>query len=282
MFQKAANRPRLCPRCRKLVGATDDRCPWCGLKSPGRRFRLAPTTWRALSPQLFVRTVIGANVVMFVLSLILSPQMPRLTMNPLNLLAPNTNILLLLGASGTIPIDRLGRWWSLLSANYLHGGLLHILFNMLAFRILSEFVLREFGVPRTIVIYTLGGIAGFAASYAAGVPLTIGASAAICAMIGASLYYGLSRGGVYGHAVFRQVGGWAVAIFIFGALFSGVDNWAHAGGMASGVLLGYLVGYTEKRQETARHRYLANLCVWTTIAVLFWAAGSGVYYRFFY
>jgi len=269
----------LCPSCRRLISADEPRCPYCGTSAPGSLWRNNPIAKSFFHPDLLVKSIIGINVAMFAVCLLFSPMGIRMSFNPLTALAPSDNSLLLLGATGTLPIDRFGRWWTLLSANYLHGGLLHILFNMLAFRQLAQLVVREYGGYRMTVIYTLGGIAGFAVSYLAGVVLTIGASAAVCSLMGALIYYGKSRGGIYGRLIYRQVGGWAVAIFVFGVIVPGINNWGHGGGLAAGALLGLLLGYNEKRRENRAQRLLAGLCAAVTVAVLVWAVATGVYYR---
>ena len=231
-------------------------------------------------PHVVMRGLIGINIVMYVLSLLLDPATSRGAASALGMLAPSNRSLLLLGATGTVPIDELHRWWTLISASYLHGGLLHLAFNMLALYQLGPFMAREYGISRLIVLYTLTGIVGFAVSYWAGVPLTIGASAAVCGLIGATLYYGKSRGGIYGQLVYRQVGGWAVAIFVFGFLIPGINNWGHAGGMAAGALLGYLLGYQERLREQLWHHVLASACVVLTVLVLAWAIVLSATYRF--
>ena len=129
------------------------------------------------------------------------------------------------------------------------------------------------------IIYTVVGIFGFLVSYLVGVPLTIGASAAITSLIGAILYYGKSRGGAYGQFIFRQIGGWGVGILLFGFLGHGINNWGHAGGMLGGAILGLLLGYQAKRKENLFHKLLAGLCMIVTVAVLGWAIASGVYQR---
>jgi rhomboid protease GluP len=219
------------------------------------------------------------NVTLFITSLLLYPWSSGVSLNPLALLSPSNKGLLLLGATGTIPIDRLGRWWTLVSANYLHGGIFHILFNMIAFRQIAPLVLREYGINRMVIIYTLSGVIGFLVSYFAGIPLTIGASAAVCGLIGATLYYGKSRGGLYGQTIFKQIGGWALGIFIFGFLMPGINNWGHGGGIFTGAVLGVLLGYKERMRERAFHKILASACILITILVLIWAVGSGIYYR---
>jgi rhomboid protease GluP len=232
-------------------------------------------------PGLLVRVVVGANIGLFALSLFLDPRAADLALNPLRLLAPADQSLFVLGATGTIPIDRFGRWWTLLAAGYLHGGILHIFFNMAAFRQLAALVVREYGASRMFLVYTLGGVAGFALSYAAGVPLTIGASAGVCGLVGATLYFGKSHGGVYGAALYRQVGLWTVIMFIFGALVPGINNWAHGGGLLAGAALGYLLGHRERKKETSLQKSLAAICLVATFLVLLWAALTALFYRFF-
>jgi rhomboid protease GluP len=225
-----------------------------------------------------VQGVIIVNVIFYIFSLVLTEH-HLLNFNPLNFLAPGNTSLLLLGATGTIPVDEYGRFWSFLSANYLHGGILHIVFNLMAFRQVAPLVSQEFGSNRMIIIYTLGGIGGFVLSYLVGIRFTIGASAAICALVGALLYYGKSRGGTHGTMVYREVGGWVIGLFLFGLIVPGINNWGHGGGLISGLLLGILLGYNEKRRETTLHRLLALACGLATIGCLVWAGGGAAMYR---
>jgi rhomboid protease GluP len=120
-------------------------------------------------------------------------------------------------------------------------------------------------------IYTLGGIMGFLISTLAGVSFTIGASAAICSLIGSAIYYGRSRGGAYGQAVYRQVGGWALGIFLFGLMVPGINNWGHGGGFLAGIAAAHWLGYHEKRRESLFHRWLGTACMIGTGIVLLWA-----------
>ena len=267
----------LCPSCRKLLNREAPLCPHCGLQRPG-------AWWKRLSlrslfgdPDQVVKVLIGINAAMYVVSLLISRQGIQVSFDPLTALAPSNESLFFLGATGTIPIDDYQQpWWTLLSANYLHGGILHILFNMLALRQIIPLVGALYGINRLIVLYTFTGVAGFWVSYMAGIPFTIGASAALCGLIGATLYYGKSRGGLFGQAIYRQVGGWAIGIFIIGLLIPGINNWGHGGGMAAGILLGFVLGYREHREEQPWDGMLASLCVVATSAVLVWMLLSGL------
>jgi rhomboid protease GluP len=278
-MEKQKKRAILCPNCKSLISRNESRCPYCGISHPGSWWKFNFLTKGFRDSDQIIKLIIYTNIGLYVLSLLLNIRGARLSPNPLALLSPNTGSLLLLGAAGTYPIAQFGRWWTLVSANYLHGSILHILFNMFALRYVGYIVIEEYGAYRTFIIYTLGGIAGFLVSYLVGVRLTIGASAAICGLMGAIIYFGRSRGGAYGQIIFRQIGGWAIGIFLFGLLVPGIDNWAHLGGMAAGVALGFLLGYQERKRENLSHKLIAGLLMIVTVVVLGYAIATGIYLR---
>jgi rhomboid protease GluP len=70
-----------------------------------------------------------------------------------------------------------------------------------------------------------------------------------------------------------------MGIFLFGLLVQGVNNWGHGGGMLGGVLLGYYLGYAERKKETYAHKMGAMVCIGLTAVILLWAIVSAVYYR---
>lgn len=275
-----SSRALLCPGCRKLISSSSASCPHCGLRNPGARWKHKFLFNGPGGSDRFVTALIAINGFMFLLSLVIDFRPSHLNFNPMAFLSPSNQSLLFLGSTGTYPVLQLGRWWSLLTAGYLHGGLLHIVFNMLALRQLAPLVIHEFGLNRTIALYTLGSVGGFFLSCLAGVPFTLGASAAVCSLIGALLYYGKSRGGVYGENLFSQIGGWALGIALFGFIVPGINNWAHGGGMLAGALFGYLLGYRERKQETFGHKVLAMGCMAVTLLALFWSCLNGVLFLF--
>jgi rhomboid protease GluP len=150
---------------------------------------------------------------------------------------------------------------------------------MAVFRQIAPLIIREYGPHRMFILYMAGGVFGFLISFLAGVHVTIGASAAVCGLIGAAIYYGKSRGGVYGQAIYKQIGGWAVAILILGLIIPGINNWGHAGGFLAGIGCGALLGYIERKPEASWHRTLALVFALLTIAVLGWAVATSLHYR---
>jgi rhomboid protease GluP len=271
----------LCPNCKKLISVSEKKCPYCGTGNPAAWWKNNIWTRGFNNPYLLIKSIIGINIGIYVISLLLNPRGFGLALNPLTFLSPSGQILELLGATGKVPIDAFQRYWTLVSANYLHGGILHILFNMAAFRQLGLLVSREYGVYRMFIIYTLGGVIGFFISYLAAVPWTIGASASVCSLAGALLYYGKSRGGVYGRTLYKQIGIWVIILFLFGIMVPVINNWGHGGGIAAGIAMGFLLGYQERKKENVFHKLLAGGFAVLTLLILGWAVLSGIYTRFF-
>jgi rhomboid protease GluP len=259
---------------------SEKRCPYCGSGHPAAWWKNNIWTRGFNDPYLLIKSIIGVNVGIYVLSILLNPKGMGSALNPLTFLSPSGPILELLGATGKVPIDAYHRYWTLVSANYLHGSILHIFFNMAAFRQLGLLVAREYGVYRMFIIYTLGGVIGFLVSCLASIPWTIGASASVCSLAGALLYYGKSRGGVYGRTIYKQIGVWVIILFLFGLLVPMINNWGHGGGIAAGIGLGFWLGYQENKKENILHKLLAGGCAVLTLLILGWVVLSAIYYRF--
>ena len=248
-----------------LVGVNDDRCYNCGRRNPGL-WGFAPAL-RALGRDLgFVPFVIGTCVVLYVLTLVFS-QGQIGTRNVLSLFSPSGAALFMFGASGALPVFGAGRWWTVLSAGWLHGGALHILFNMMWVRQLAPATAELYGPARMIIIYTAAGVAGFLVSSIAGayVPglfgqqaglITVGASAPIFGLLGALVYYGRRSGS---SMVGSQALTYAVMLGIFGFIMPGVDNYAHVGGFGGG----YVAARTldPLQPERIDHMVIALLCL---------------------
>ena len=128
MFKRQTTGSVVCASCGYLVGVKDERCYHCGRRNPGL-WGFAPAL-RSLGQDLgFVPLVTGISTVAYVASLVLS--VGNISTNiGLNFLGVNTCTLLQFGASGSLPVFGLHRWWTVLSAAWLHANLLHIFFNM--------------------------------------------------------------------------------------------------------------------------------------------------------
>lgn len=268
MFGRQTSGSVVCVSCGRLVGVRDERCLNCGRWNPAL-WGFSPLLRRLGADLGFTKLLVGGCGALYVVSLLMSPGafQPR---SLLRLFSPDAHALLTLGASGMLPVFVEGRWWTVLSAGWLHGGVLHILFNMMWVRQLAPAVAELYGAGRMILIWTAGSILGFFLSSVsgvvfAGVPflgnrgITIGASASIFALLGALLVYGRRTGQ---SAMRRQIWGWTLAGLLFGFVIPGIDNWAHLGGLAAGAGVARLLD--PLRPEKLDHVLAALVCLVAT------------------
>jgi rhomboid protease GluP len=219
-------------------------------------------------PTELVRFLVTTNIVMYATALAIAPAAVNTNLNPMIFLSPGVNVLFKLGASGTLPVFSDDRWWTLITANYLHGSLLHLLFNVSALRSVGKITIEKYRSSRFFIIYTLGGVAGMAVSSLAGIQLTIGASGSICALIGAMSYddWRASKGDLKRRIA--SVGIWIVFIAAIGLILPNVNNWAHGVGFGSGFLLGFCLWPRVTQGEDPLFRGAAIACMLVTIGLL--------------
>ncbi len=107
----------------------------------------------------FANLVMGACGALYLATLAANPAGIQAS-GLLSFLSPSELSLFLFGASGAAPVFVYGRWWTVLSAAWLHGGVLHILFNMMWVRDLAPATARLYGPGRTVIIYTVSAVDG--------------------------------------------------------------------------------------------------------------------------
>jgi rhomboid protease GluP len=167
-----------------------------------------------------------------------------------------------------------GSWWTVLSATWLHGSLLHIVFNMMWVRDIGPSTADVIGPARTVIIYVISGVIGFLLSSLAGqylpaIPLlhgaqlTVGASASIFGLLGALVHYGRRSGSSLIHGQAKQ---WAIILFIYGLVVPGIDNFAHAGGFLGGYALSAF--FNPLTRERGDHLIVAAVCLLLTFAAI--------------
>jgi rhomboid protease GluP len=208
----------------------------------------------------FIDPVSFACIALYAIALLLDLSNVFSFNNLFSLLSPSTQSLFDLGMGGRIPIQQ-GRWWTLITATYLHGSLLHILFNMLWLRQIGPWVEELFGISRFFMIYTFAGLSGSLVSAVAGTSFFVGASGAVFGLFGALIYYGWHRGGTFGRTIFRQMIIWAAIGFFLGFTARGVDNWGHFGGFIGGVIAAIGLGYEERQRQSLQIHIGATLTV---------------------
>lgn len=279
MFRRQRTGSVVCASCGSLVGVNDDRCYSCGRRNPGL-WGFGPVLRQFGNDLGFVNFVVYGCSGLYAATLLMTVLFGGDIFgggNVFNILSPMTQVAVAFGASGAIPVFGYGMWWSVLSAGWLHGSILHIVFNMLWVRQLGPATADIYGAGRMVIIYTIASAAGFLLSSMAGrylswmpIPflrgamVTLGASAPIFGLLGALVYYG-RRGG--SSLVGAQAMQYAIVLFVFGLIMNGIDNYAHAGGFIGGYLAGMWLD--PLKRERMDHLIGAVVCLaLTALAIL--------------
>lgn len=156
-------------------------------------------------------------------------------------LDPGLDTLIDFGAKDGVRIMA-GQWWRLITAGFLHGGVLHILMNSWVLFDVGAQVEESFGTSRFLVLYFISNITGFLVStFWSPLTTSVGASAAIFGLIGAMIALGVRDRSSYGAAIRRLYMRWAVFALVM-SLLPGIDMGAHIGGLAGGFIVAYLSG----------------------------------------
>lgn len=271
MFTRQKTGSVVCASCGSLVGVNDETCYSCGRRNPGL-WGFGPVLRRFGNDLGFVTLVVYGCSALYALALLLTVYRGGDLMagGPMSFLAPDLGVRVLLGASGAEPVFRFGSFWTILSAGWLHGSALHILFNMLWVRQLGPETAEIFGPGRMIIIYVLGGACGFLLTSVAGYTLawmpiyflqgasvSVGASAPVFALLGALYCYGRQAGSSLIHG---QALNYAITLGIFGLLpGTGVDNLAHLGGFLGGYGVARVLN--PLKPERMDHLAIAAACV---------------------
>ena len=234
----------VCPGCGRLVDVNEPVCPYCGRPSPGM-FGYGPALQRLLGGFDLPAAIVTGCAVLYILSLAIDPRHILAMAGMFDILAPSGNALAVLGMTGGFAMQQ-GRWWTVLTAVFLHGSLLHILFNMVITRQYLPHVVELYGTARAWVIFVIAGMVGFAVSNLAAVPYTIGASGAIFGLLAALIVYGRRT---HQHAVAQQLWMSAGVMFLFGFVMPSVNNWAHAGGFAGGFVAAEALSFSGRRES---------------------------------
>lgn len=231
---------RMCPHCRAFVETSARVCTECH-EPLGRTYAQRVAGGAALAglvpPTHFTTIIILLlNSGLFAATALLSAQRGG------GFLSVSGEVLYDFGAKESLSILARGQWWRLVTAGFLHGGLLHILMNSWALYDLGAQVEEAYGTSRFLLFYLASSVAGFLASSFWSRALSIGASAALFGLIGAMIAYGQrNRGTLMGMALKSAYARWAVFALLF-SLMPGIDMAAHVGGLAGGFVLGYLGG----------------------------------------
>jgi rhomboid protease GluP len=261
---------RMCPHCRAFITNRDKVCPYCnervGERAVERRDASAVVGGFIPQARFVTMIILLINAGLFAATVVFSQRAGTGG----GFMAVDGRTLLEFGAKYRAAILGYGQWWRLVTAGFLHGGLMHIAMNSWVLFDVGAQVEDIYGGSRLIVIYFLANIFGFLLSTYWTQALSVGASAGIMGLLGAMIALGVRhRNSAAGAAVRGVYIRWAVYVLVLGFLPGlHIDNAAHIGGLAAGFGVAYLAG--TPRVETAPSERLwrgaAAVCVLLTAA----------------
>jgi rhomboid protease GluP len=219
---------------------------------------------------------------MFGLALILTTKLqgfgaPQGGLMNLGGIAPEVN--LHLGASLRLNgyLDQQGNLaqpWRFITAIFLHGGILHIAFNMWVLMDIGPMVEEMYGSGRYLFLYVVSGAAGYVLSSFVG-HFSVGASGSLLGLIGVLLASTTGRKGMAAQSLRSALIRWLIYIGVLGLIMTGTDNYAHLGGLAAGYLLGRMM--VDRPPTDVIERKRANLLGWLAGATVFVSFGFMVF-----
>jgi rhomboid protease GluP len=244
----------MCPNCRAFITTKDKVCPYCEMKLGPRAIdrRMPDEILGGLIPHARFTTVM-ILMINFGLYLVMVIYSMRAGNNDA-FMSLDGRTLFDFGAKLRQAIF-LGQWWRLVTAGFLHGGMLHILLNSWVLFDLGTHAEEMYGTSRMLVVYFVSTITGFLASTFWNPGLSVGSSAGIMGLIGGMIALGVRYRSTVTSAVKSMYTRWAIYILIFGLLPGlRIDNAAHIGGLAGGFAIAYLAG-TPKLVQTWAERF---------------------------
>ena len=151
------------------------------------------------------------------------------------------------------PYVKMGEYYRLFTCMLLHANFIHFLSNMYALYVIGPQVESFFGKGKYLFIYLVGGLCGSVLSMTfSQTSLSVGASGAIFALLGALLYFGNHYRTYLGSVIKSQVLPIVILNLGLGFMLSGIDNFAHVGGLLGGMLSAMIMGIPEQESKTDR------------------------------
>lgn len=253
----------------RLSGAVEQRLRFAGMGSDGtasairnavaeeaefqeRLRQLAPIPW-------VLWLIVAANVLIWIATAV---QGGNVMQNPVDKL-------LAWGGNAASEVQR-GEWWRLLSATFLHGGLMHLAMNMIGLISAGVAVERIYGHRLFLLVYVGSGLFGSALSlhFSAQSAVSVGASGAVFGVTGALLVaiyqHRETLPKAFGKQTISSLGIFIVYALMQGFARQGIDNAAHVGGLLGGCVLALLLPERFDPAHFARHfrvRAMAGLAL---------------------
>ena len=139
-----------------------------------------------------------------------------------------------------------GQWYRLITGIFLHANIFHLVFNMYALYIIGMQIESFLGKGKYLAVYLLSGLAGSVLSIFMSSGFSVGASGAIFGLMGSLLYFGYHYRVYLDSVIKSQIIPLIIINLLIGFFASGIDIWAHIGGLIGGVLATMAVGVKYK------------------------------------
>ncbi len=268
---------KTCPSCGHPAGADETTCTRCGAHMGGmlahRARRFTALFWAPDTP--IVTSLVGISLIAtYAVMLLWDHQVGMPHVPGLGGLQPSTLALWRFGSEFSVDIQS-GQWWRLITATFLHANLLHLIFNVASLWSVGVYLEDTLGKAKTLALYILLGGASAGFSYlwhtqGGGVGNSVGASGAICGLIGVAIGFSLRHRNAAAHLRGHYVG-WAVWIAILGFSSWNIDNAGHVGGLVPGVLLGMIVRRKTATSPGAHRAWIAGALVGVALVIASYA-----------
>ena len=277
-----------CMRCAAWIPRPATVCAYCGTSGPDTPIDVRPARNLFGLPRSVTATkvLIAANVVYFLWSLFVqftwTPEE-----NPLRALLTGAGLEIGLNVAGSYMHDRVfagGEWWRVVTATFLHGGLLHIALNMYSLRNLGTVAEEMLGSTKFLVLYVVSGICSTLAVslWFAGILreqpyFMVGASGAIFGVGGFLTAFLLKRGTDVGRRMGASLARDLGLMLLLGLWLEFVSNTGHVGGLIPGVLFGLTLHdvFSTRVSPQARRNWFLLALLLVVLAIAALARGVG-------
>ncbi|MGL5084376.1 MAG: rhomboid family intramembrane serine protease, partial [Clostridium sp.] len=184
--------------------------------------------------------LIAINVFIYLVSVIMAK----------NIIDIDIYTLVSMGAKVNILIND-GQVWRLISAAFLHGGIVHIAFNMMALNSIGPQVEQIYGWKKYLGIYILSALGGTMLSYLLSPEsVSVGASGAIFGLLGAMLVFAIKNKNIIGKSFMMNIIQVIVLNVMIGLSVANIDNYGHLGGLILGVITAIVFDYMNKNNKS--------------------------------
>ncbi len=139
-----------------------------------------------------------------------------------------------------------GEYYRLITGIFCHANIWHLIFNMYALYIIGMQLESFLGKPKYLIVYLLSGLSGSLLSILFSNNYSVGASGAIFGLMGSLLYFGYHYRIYLDSVIKSQIIPLILVNLIIGFSFTGIDNFAHIGGLVGGLLSTMFVGVKYK------------------------------------